>query len=77
MKLTVHDKWIPGQQNPQYDFSVPKLEDSYNQTVSVTVSLIQENRRQLKDEGFEEILIGFDLVKVMNKKTYFVTLETH
>ena len=76
MKLTVHDKWIPGQQNPQYDFSVPKL-DSYNQTVSVTVSLIQENRRQLKDEGFEEILIGFDLVKVMNKKTYFVTLETH
>merc|ERR1712126_387989 len=58
MKLEVHDKWIPGKESPQYDFTVPKIEG----TNSVTVSLIQKNRRQLKDEGFENILIGFDLL---------------
>jgi len=58
MKLEVHDKWIPGKESPQYDFNVPKIEG----TNSVTVSLIQKNRRQLKDEGFDNILIGFDLL---------------
>ena len=60
MKLEVHDKWIPGKESPQYDFNVPKIEG----TNSVTVSLIQKNRRQLKDEGFDNILIGFDLLLV-------------